>query len=134
MNTASTQPNTNLASPLAVRLQCRSGALTRETSGLAPGFVQANLVVLPAREAEDFLRFCNRNPKPCPIVGLSEKGSPLIPDLGRDLDIRTDLPRYRVWEHGELVAEPVSIGDYWGEDLVAFAIGCSFSFEEALLA
>jgi uncharacterized protein YcsI (UPF0317 family) len=122
------------ASALAVRHKCRNGELTRETSGLAPGFVQANLVVLPNREAEDFLRFCIRNPKPCPLVGVSEKGSPFISDLGEDLDIRTDLPRYRVWENGEIVAEPLSVEDYWTDDLVAFAIGCSFSFEEALLA
>src|ERR1700733_9557952 len=126
--------NSNPATPLSVRLECRNQILTKETSGLAPGFVQANLVVLPSREAEDFLRFCIRNPKPCPLVGVSEKGSPFIPALGEDLDIRTDLPRYRVWEHGKLTAEPLSIGDYWNDDLVAFAIGCSFSFEEALVA
>ncbi|MEZ2218404.1 putative hydro-lyase [Rhizobium sp. RCC_161_2] len=121
-------------SPQAVRLQCRSGALAKDTSGAAPGFVQANLVILPSDLASDFLRFCVRNPKSCPLVGVSEKGSPLIPDLGADLDIRTDLPRYRVWEDGELAAEPTDITRYWNDDLVAFAIGCSFSFEEALIA
>jgi uncharacterized protein YcsI (UPF0317 family) len=121
-------------SPLAVRLQCRSGQFAGDTSGLAPGFLQANLVVLPSDVADDFLRFCVRNPKSCPLVGVSENGSPLLPQLGSDLDIRTDLPSYRVWENGKLVAQPRDITSYWSDDLVTFAIGCSFSFEEALIA
>jgi uncharacterized protein YcsI (UPF0317 family) len=119
---------------VAVRLACRHGDLTGPTSGLAPGFVQGNLAILPADLAADFLRFCVLNPKPCPVIGLSEPGAPRIPALGPDLDLRTDLPRYRVWRHGELVAEPTDIRDHWRQDLVAFVIGCSFSFEEALIA
>jgi uncharacterized protein YcsI (UPF0317 family) len=117
-----------------VRQLCRTPAFTGHTSGTAPGFVQGNLVILPADDANDFLRFCQRNPKPCPVIGISEPGSPLIPELGEDLDIRTDLPRYRVWQDGELLDEPTSISHVWRDNLVAFVIGCSFTFEEALMA
>ena len=118
---------------LGVRRAARDGWLTTHTSSLAPGFVQGNLAILPAALAGDFLRFCLRNPKPCPVLGISEPGSPQLPELGLDLDLRTDLPRYRVWRHGELVEEPGSIGHVWRDDLVAFVIGCSFTFEHALL-
>jgi len=116
------------------RLAARSGALDAPTAGLAPGFVQGNLAILPHDYAEDFLRFCQANPKPCPLIGVSEKGSPAIPALGADLDIRTDIPRYRVWRDGELVDAPRDITSVWRDDLVSFVLGCSFSFEEALLA
>ena len=102
------------------------------TAGLAPGYVQGNLAILPKALAEDFRIFCERNPKPCPLIGMSAPGDPRVPELGEDLDIRTDLPRYRVWRNGELVAEPDDISDVWRDDLVSFVIGCSFSFEEAL--
>src|SRR5580692_8181635 len=115
------------------RLRIRTGAFTGPTSGLAPGNVQANLVILPKALANDFLRFAQANPKPCPVLGVSESGEPTFPTLGHDLDIRTDLPRYRVWRHGELVEEPTDINHVWRDDLVSFAIGCSFSFEEALI-
>jgi uncharacterized protein YcsI (UPF0317 family) len=100
---------------------------------LAPGNVQANLVILPKDLANDFLRFSQANPRPCPVLGVTEVGSPHLPMLGADLDLRTDLPRYRVWRNGEMVAEPTDISDLWRDDLVGFAIGCSFSFEEALI-
>ena len=116
------------------RRQIRSGAFTGPTAGLAPGHVQANLVVLPKHLAHDFLRFAQANPRPCPVLAVSEAGSPHFPSLGADLDIRTDLPRYRVWRDGELVDEPADIRHVWRDDLVGFAIGCSFSFEEALRA
>lgn len=116
-----------------VRLAARSGRLTGPTAGLAYGYVQGNLAILPASLAADFLRFCQLNPKPCPVIGMSDPGSPRVPSLGADLDIRTDLPRYRVWRHGELVDEPTEITQLWRSDLVAFVIGCSFSFEEALI-
>src|ERR1700761_8818742 len=115
------------------RQRIRDGQFTGPTSGLAPGNVQANLVILPKALAGDFLRFAVANPKPCPILAVSEPGDPHFPPLGADLDIRTDLPRYRVWRDGELVAEPTDIRDVWRDDLVSFAIGCSFSFEEALI-
>jgi uncharacterized protein YcsI (UPF0317 family) len=96
--------------------------------------VQGNLAILPRDWADEFLRFCVANPKPCPLIGIAEPGSPRIPALGADLDLRTDLGRYRVWRDGALVDEPGDIGALWRDDLVAFAIGCSFSFEEALIA
>jgi uncharacterized protein YcsI (UPF0317 family) len=118
---------------LDVRRECRSGRFDGHTSGLAPGYVQANLAILPQDWATDFLRFCQANPRPCPLLGVSETGSPQVPALGADLDICTDLPRYRVWDNGELVASPTDIRSVWRDDLVSFVIGCSFSFEEALL-
>ncbi|MCQ4160366.1 putative hydro-lyase [Roseomonas sp. GC11] len=125
--------DTGLATGRAVRHACRAGTLAGHTAGLARGHVQANLAILPAALAGDFLRFCQRNPKPCPLLGVSEAGSPRLPELGEDLDLRTDLPRYRVWRHGELVEEPADITAWWRDDLVAFAIGCSFTFETALM-
>lgn len=116
-----------------VRVACRDGTLQGHTSGFAPGYVQGNLVVLPAENAGHFAQFCERNPKPCPIIGLSEGGDVTLPGLGIDIDIRTDLPRYRVWEHGELVSEPTDIKRIWRDDLFAFVIGCSFTFEDALI-
>ena len=119
---------------LSVRHAARSGALDAPTSGLAYGYVQGNLAILPRDCAEDFLRFCQANPKPCPLLGVSEPGDPAMPALGADLDIRTDIPRYRVWRDGMLVNEPRDIKSIWRDDLVSFVLGCSFSFEEALLA
>ena len=84
--------------------------------------------------AADFLRFCQLNPKPCPLIGTSAPGDWRVPELGEDLDIRSDLPRYRVWKNGELAAEPEDVAEFWRDDLVSFVIGCSFSFEEALTA
>ena len=118
---------------LAARLRIRRGEHTSHTGGMAPGFVQGNLAILPAASAADFQRFCHLNPKPCPLLAASEPGDPHLPTLGADLDIRSDLPRYRVWRDGKLVGEPTDITDLWRDDLVAFVIGCSHSFEEALL-
>jgi uncharacterized protein YcsI (UPF0317 family) len=115
------------------RQRIRQGHFTGPTSGLAPGNVQANLVILPRDLAHDFLRFAQANPKPCPVLAVSEEGSPAFPTLGTDLDMRTDLPLYRVWRDGELVEEPTDVRHVWRDDLVGFAIGCSFSFEEALI-
>ncbi len=122
------------AAGLSVRLDCRNGSLTGPTGGLAPGNVQGNLAILPKNIANDFLRFCQSNPKPCPVIGMTETGGWTVPSLGDDLDLRTDLPRYRVWRNGELIADPTDVRDYWRDDLVGFVIGCSYSFEEALLA
>lgn len=119
---------------VAVRLAARSGALAGPTSALAPGFVQGNLAILPKALADDFLRFCLRNPKPCPLIGVGDPGDPHIPALAGDLDIRTDIPRYRVWKNGVCVDEPADIRAVWRDDLVAFVLGCSFSFEQALVA
>jgi uncharacterized protein YcsI (UPF0317 family) len=122
-----------LASGLDVRLACRAGGHAGVTVGLAPGFVQGNLAILPRDWADDFLRFCQANPKPCPVLGVTEAGSPHLPVLGEDLDLRTDLPRYRVWRNGELDDEPREVSSVWRDDLVSFVLGCSLSFEGALI-
>jgi uncharacterized protein YcsI (UPF0317 family) len=116
-----------------VRADIRRGKWTGHTSGLAPDLVQGNVVILPADAAGDFLRYCQRNPKPCPLLAVSEPGEFTLAALGHDIDIRTDVPQYRVWRQGKLDAEPTSIVDLWRDDLVTFVIGCSFSFEQALL-
>ena len=115
------------------RAAIRSGEWTGHTSGLAEGHVQGNVVILPSALANDFLRYCQRNPKPCPLLAVSEPGEAMLPSLGADIDIRTDLPRYRVWRDGVLADQPTDIRPLWRDDLVTFVIGCSFSFEEALL-
>ena len=120
-------------SPGELRRTIRSGAHTGNTSGLAPGFVQCNVVILPADCAHDFLRFCQLNPKPCPLIAVGEPGNATLAALG-DIDIRTDVPGYHVFRHGEVTEEVPDIGALWRNDLVTFALGCSFSFEEALLA
>jgi uncharacterized protein YcsI (UPF0317 family) len=117
-----------------VRARVRGGEYAGTTSGLAPGFVQANLVILPHEYAFDFLKFCVRNPRPCPVLEVTEAGDPHPLVTARDADLRTDVPRYRVYEDGELVDEPQSIEHLWADDLVAFLIGCSFTFEAALVA
>ena len=121
------------ADPRAVRLAARSGAFAGVTAGLASGHVQGNVCILPRAFAEDFRLYCERNPKPCPLIGVSEPGDPRIPALGEDLDIRTDVPRYRVFRDGKLSEEATDVRDLWTKDMVAFVIGCSFSFEEALI-
>ncbi|WP_328702878.1 putative hydro-lyase [Arenibaculum pallidiluteum] len=115
-----------------VRMRIRSGGYTGPTAGLARGMVQGNLAILPADWAAEFLRFCQRNPKPCPVLAVSDPGSPALPELGLDIDIRTDIPRYRVYRDGELVDEPTDVRSVWRDDLVTFVIGCSFSFETPL--
>jgi len=115
------------------RLAARRGDLTGQTGGIAPGYVQGNLAILPAALAGDFMRFCQLNPKPCPLLAASEPGDWRLPTLGEDLDIRTDLPRYRVFKNGEAIDDPSDVRKYWRDDLVAFVLGCSFSFEEAIL-
>jgi uncharacterized protein YcsI (UPF0317 family) len=111
----------------------RGGTFTGHTSGIAPDHVQGNVVILPADLAADFLLFCQRNPKPCPLLAVSEPGDPMLPTLGQDIDIRSDVPGYRVWQHGELAQQRHNIRDLWRKDLVTFVLGCSFSFEQALL-
>jgi uncharacterized protein YcsI (UPF0317 family) len=122
-----------LKTGIEARRACRRGEIDGSTAGVAPGYVQGNLAVLPKDVAADFLRFCHLNPKPCPVIGISEPGDGRVPALGADLDIRTDLPAYRVWRRGEIIDEPSDVLRWWRDDLVAFVIGCSYSFEEALL-
>ena len=121
------------ASPEQVRAAIRSGNYTGHTAGLAAGKLQCNLAILPERYALDFLRFCQRNPKPCPIVGVSDSGDATLPTLGHDIDIRTDVSQYRVFRDGVFAEEVGDITDLWTDDLVTVALGCSFTFENALL-
>ncbi|MBY4677707.1 putative hydro-lyase [Marinobacterium arenosum] len=122
-------------SPRELRQKIRSGDFTGNTSGYCQGFVQGNLAIMPREWANEFLLFCQLNPKPCPIIGMSSQpGEFMLPDLGEGLDIRTDIPKYRIYENGELTAEVADVREYWRDDLVTFVLGCSFSFEEALIA
>ena len=122
------QPSPSLAAA-AARARIRSGAITGQTAGMGPGLVQGNIAILPADWAEDFLRFCLRNPKPCPILAVGEPGRPELPTLGADIDIRTDVPCYRVFRDGVAVDAPTDIVAHWRDDLVTFVLGCSLSFE-----
>jgi len=117
--------------PAALRQACRQGAWRRPTAGVCDGFVQANLMVVPAEAAFDFLLFCQRNPKPCPVIEVVEAGR-VEPACAPGADLRTDLPGYRVYRDGRLAEERSEVSGLWRPDLVSFLIGCSFSFEEAL--
>ena len=121
-------------SPGDVRRAIRAGKHRGHTAGIARGYVQGNVCILPREYAEEFRLFCERNPKPCPLLAQSQPGDPRLPELGADLDIRTDVPRYRVFRDGVLEDEVTSLDNLWREDLVTFVLGCSFSFEEALMA
>ncbi|CAA9536433.1 MAG: UPF0317 protein YcsI [uncultured Thermomicrobiales bacterium] len=123
-----------LNDPWTVRAAVRAGAFRGHTAALAPAFAQANLVVLPRHLAADFRSFCERNPKPCPILDVTAPGSPEPPKIAPGADVRTDIPRYRVYRDGELVEERDDLLDLWRDDLVAFLIGCSFTFEGDLIA
>lgn len=126
--------DTNI-SPFDLRQLIRKGEFNSNTSGFSQGFVQGNLAIMPKDWANEFLQFCQLNPKPCPIIGMSANpGDFLLPDLGQDVDIRTDIPQYRIYEHGKLVKEVSDVKDVWRDDLVTFLLGCSFSFEESLIA
>lgn len=117
----------------AARLSIREGTHKGHTAGLAPGYVQANLAIMPKDYAQEFQTFCQLNPKPCPMLAIGAVGSPHLPTLGADLDLRTDLSGYRVFRDGEEIDAPDDVTKYWRDDLVAFPLGCSFSFEDALL-
>ena len=130
--------------PAEFRARCRAGEFATQTSGQCMGHAQANLVVLPRDLAYDFLLFCQRNPKPCPLLDVTEgtagggagSGGPRNYEpagVAPGADLRTDLPRYRVWRDGELAEECADVRHVWGDDLVAFLFGCSFSFEGALV-
>jgi uncharacterized protein YcsI (UPF0317 family) len=116
-----------------VRELAREGELTGPTPGMALGYVQANLVIVPRDLAFDLLLFCQRNPKPCPLLDVTEPGSPEPRLVAPGADLRTDVPRYRVYRDGELVDEPADLRRWWRDDLVGFLLGCSFTFEHALL-
>lgn len=120
-------------SPLATRLLIREGTIKAPTSGICPGYAQANLVVLPKELAYDFLLFAQRNPKPCPILEVSDVGSRYLTKIAPGADITRDIPLYRIYEKGRLAVECTDVTKYWREDLVSFLIGCSFSFESELV-
>ncbi len=115
-----------------VRDAIRSGDYASHTAGLGPGMLQANLAIIPQSHALDFMRFCQRNPKPCPLSGVSDTGNPMMFTLGADIDIRTDVPSYNIYRQGKLDGSATEIWDLWQDDFVAFALGCSFTFEHAL--
>lgn len=117
-----------------VRAQIREGAYVGQTAGLGRHNLQANLVILPADFALDFMRYCQRNPKPCPLAGVTDTGNPKMHTLGHDIDIRTDIPAYCVYENGALSQTVENISEFWRDDFVAFALGCSFTFEHAVQA
>lgn len=117
----------------AVRALIREGKLDAPTAGMADGFVQANLAILPREFAADFLEFCKANPKPCPLLGVSEPGDPALPKVAKGLDIRTDVCGYKIFKDGVAVERVADVKAVWRDDLVTFALGCSFSFEHALL-
>ncbi len=120
--------------PALLRRRCRAGLFDGLTAGHAVGYAQANLVMLPREAAYDFLVFCQRNPKPCPLLDVTDPGDPEPRGIAPGADVRHDLPRYRVFRDGELVDEPTDVGGLWRDDMVAFLIGCSFTFEEAMAA
>jgi uncharacterized protein YcsI (UPF0317 family) len=111
----------------------RAGSYTGYTSSFSEGYVQGNLCILPQKYALDFAAYCQRNPKACPLIAIGGVGDPYQPTLGEDLDIRTDVPCYRVFRDGEVVEEPTDIKHLWRDDLVAFVWGCGVSFEHALI-
>ncbi len=117
--------------PGALRHACRSGAFTLPTAGHAGGHIQANLMIVPQADAFDFLLFCQRNPKPCPLIEVLAQGSREV-QCAPGSDIATDVPGYRVYRHGELVEERADVAALWQPDFVTFLIGCSFSFEAAV--
>ena len=119
--------------PTQLRKLIRAGEWSNATTGVAPGFVQANLVMLPQEEAFHFLLFCVRNPKPCPILDVLEPGQ-VEPKIAKDADLRTDLPRYRIFEQGKLKDEVEDVRNVFHDEMVSFLLGCSFSFEAALVA
>ena len=126
--------SSELTTGAAVRLAARNQSLIGPTPGLAMGFVQANLVILPQADAFDFLRFCQRNPRPCPVLDVTDVGDPEPRNIAPGADLRTDLPAYRIFHDGNLIEEPLDVIEHWRDDLVGFLIGCSFTFENALLA
>jgi len=121
------------ADPATVRARIRRGEWDRPTTGLCLGYLQANMAILPRDLAADFRAFCERNPRPTPLIEMLNPGDPVPHGVAPGADVRTDLPRYRVYRHGEMAAEPTDITDLWREDLVTFLLGCSFTAEAKLL-
>lgn len=119
--------------PTEFRKKVRNNEYQKPTAGMCPGYAQTNLIVLPWEDAYDFLLFAQRNPKPIPILEVTEVGSRELQTLGNDIDVATDFPKYRIYRNGKMIDEYLSVVDFWREDLVSFLIGCSFSFEDLLV-
>lgn len=119
--------------PKEIRTLIKEQKITGQTSGMCAGYAQANLCILPKDLAFDFLLFCNRNPKPCPVLEVGDAGSRVIREMADHADVATDFPKYRIWKNGLLAEEVTDISDIWQDDFVYFLIGCSFSFEAELL-
>ncbi|SDN04652.1 Uncharacterized protein YcsI, UPF0317 family [Psychrobacillus sp. OK028] len=125
--------NYNSMLPSNIRELIRVGKITGPTAGMSKGYTQANLAILKKEYAYDFLLFCQRNPKSCPLIDVTDVGSFVPNSIARDADIRTDIPKYRIYKDGVYIKEVTDITDYWENDMVAFLIGCSFTFETPLL-
>ncbi|TFD94459.1 putative hydro-lyase [Jeotgalibacillus sp. R-1-5s-1] len=123
----------NQLSPSEIREMIRANEWTKPTAGLANGYIQTNLAVLPKDLAFEFLLFCQRNPKPCPIIDVVEAGEISARFAAPDANMKTDIPKYRIYRNGEMTEECENVSDIWDENMVGFLIGCSFTFEEALL-
>ena len=124
----------DLTDPAEVRRAIRAGTFREFTNMVAPGYVQGNLVILPERYADDFRGYCAANPRPCPLLGESRPGQPTIPELAQDFDVRTDVGEYQIFRDGQPAGLARDVRDLWRSDLVAFVLGCSFSFEYVLLS
>ena len=116
-----------------LRAVIRSGDYKGQTAGLSKNMLQTNLIILEQKNALDFMIFCQRNPKACPLVGVSDVGAPFLKTLGKNIDVRTDVPSYNIYKAGKLHSKVHEISNLWNENLVAFAIGCSFTFEHSLI-
>ena len=123
----------NMLDLATLRGLIRRGIWTGHTCGVGLDHVQVNVVLLPVSFAASFRAFCALNPRACPLLAESPPGAPHLPSLGAEIDVRCDVPRYRVFRNGQLIAEPTDIRALYRDDLVTFALGCSFSFEQALM-
>ena len=119
--------------PKDVRALIAQEKITSQTSGMCSGYAQGNLCILPKKYAYDFLLFCQRNPKSCPLLEVTDTGERILKTCAPGSDIATDIPKDRVWQNGTMIAEPLNVKDFWRDDLVSFIIGCSFSFESLLM-
>eukprot|EP00277_Geminigera_cryophila_P008736 CAMPEP_0179409684 /NCGR_PEP_ID=MMETSP0799-20121207/2848_1 /TAXON_ID=46947 /ORGANISM="Geminigera cryophila, Strain CCMP2564" /LENGTH=305 /DNA_ID=CAMNT_0021181409 /DNA_START=53 /DNA_END=970 /DNA_ORIENTATION=- len=125
-------PRLDRSAPADLRAQIRNTAFTGQTSGAAPGFVQCNFVALPKEYAFDFMTFCLRNPKPCPLIEVLDPGNPEPQNVAPGADVRTDIPQYRVFRNGVFSEDVHDITALWTRDMVGFLLGCSFSWEGLL--
>ncbi|TCO71488.1 putative hydro-lyase [Marinisporobacter balticus] len=125
--------NLRFADPSHIRQMIREGKLQTHTSGMCDGYAQGNLVVLPKNLAYDFLLFTQRNPKPCPVLEITDLGCKEFKSIAPGSDITTDIPKYRVYKNGKLEEESTDIKSFWRDDFVSFILGCSFTFESALI-